>query len=580
MTTGKLYSSSEYNYKYYHVYPGDILNLGEYYERESYYRNAIVTPGSCYYGRRSGFTLSFVPSGKETRPDLIKINLIYKKIEKSRPPCISTAKLSYNKTYKHSVSGMVHSTENNIGFDKVFEVYQKENHTKGTDYYYRYYHWIRIDDYSDTPYAGHIGTLTVGDSISDPYTDGYLHSADKWYKPDKYTTKPIKNWDIPADVDVFKAELEPGVYCVETEVENSVPLEITVYEADNNGYGEELNWIRWFNCYNNNGEIDKLQQRTYFELDSDKKVFVKINSSESSFKGKYGIRVLKTRPVILVHGIECYPKIKEDVWDGNNSMGHWEDYLPWDSECYPCVCYNFCWDSYINDIYWDEEKGGIIKDIVDCPPEQNSSVVKLYDKHKMDVVLIGHSMGGFFVRFALEKQESYDRIYKAITLGTPHYGSDIALIPLVKPVSWLKDTSKNNLTELRRGSNMAWEMHKWGGKNKLVCMAGCDAPPRVPESVTYTKGLTHSDGVVPVSSAFVEGADNALKISADHGTIAIATYVSQDKYPYDKNPSGLIPTIINRLRGNNKGQHRIPPELIIGDSKYNKVYKKVREYIK
>ena len=172
------------------------------------------------------------------------------------------------------------------------------------------------------------------------------------------------------------------------------------------------------------------------------------------------------------------------------------------------------------------------------------------------------------------------RIHKAIALGTPHYGSDIALIPLIKPVQWLKDTSKNNLTELRRGSKLAWEMHKWGGKNKLVCMAGYNAPPRVPDWLTYTKGLAHSDGVVPVSSAFVEGADNALKIKADHGTIAIATYVSQDKYPYDKSPPGLIQTVIERYRGNDKGQFRIPSELIIGDSKYNKVYKKVRNYIK
>ena len=39
-------------------------------------------------------------------------------------------------------------------------------------------------------------------------------------------------------------------------------------------------------------------------------------------------------------------------------------------------------------------------------------------------------------------------------------------------------------------------------------------------------------------------------------------------------------TTIEKIRENNKGEFRLTSLLIIGDSKYNKVYKKVRNYIK
>ena len=438
------------------------------------------------------------------------------------------------------------------------------------------------------------------DLTDNNYTKGYLFPEDVWGdRSDGFRVildpSPLNDWFppnyfnssgiIPQDIDVFKIDLESGEYCIETKLANDAPLdplEITVYEANASGdnYGDQIKLGNSFNCLDDGGGNNYMHQRLYFTHNTERKVFVKIKSTESDFEGEYKIRCFRARPVILVHGIECYPKEDDDIVLGNNSMGHWNDYLQWDINCYPCICYNFCWDSGNDehDLEYNPVGDSIIKDIVNCPPEQNPSVVKLEDTHKMNVVLIAHSMGGYFVRYALEKQESYNLIHKAITLGTPHYGSDVALGSVGDLTVWFKQTTKINLLALRRGSDFVWEMNKWGGKNKLVCFAGYDAPIRAPSWIPYTKGLAHSDGVVPVSSGFVKGAINENKTRADHGTIGIATYVDQENYPLDEDPSA-VSAIIERFFGNNKGQNRIAPELIIGDSKYNTIYKKVRSYI-
>jgi len=204
------------------------------------------------------------------------------------------------------------------------------------------YHRFRIDDFSNIPAdKKHIGKITADDN---DYVKGYLNNEEKWEVTDYEGTDDDddareRTFYLSADTDVFEVvtlnmtELDEGVYCLETKIDGKAPpnpLDITIYEANGNNYGDEIGNANSFNCYNSNGEIDKLHQRLYFELDSDQKLFIKINSTDTSFKGKYGIRVLKVRPVILVHGIECFPKEEKHIAEGKNSMGHWDDYLQWD----------------------------------------------------------------------------------------------------------------------------------------------------------------------------------------------------------------------------------------------------------
>ena len=479
-----------------------------------------------------------------------------------------------------------------LGNDIIIE-YSEENHEEsgGTiinDEIWHSKEYFRIDDWADNSSDNsHICRLL----LSDDYTNGFLQPEVLWYLPGfYYGSPPQKTYTLPADIDVFKIDLDPGVYCIETEVNNlnaSFGLEINLYNTNTFNNDTKMQFMTdtydYNNRYDDNGNLDNIGQRLYFKNDEKRICYIEVKQRFSIPELpniEYKIRVLKARPVILVHGIECWPKEKGDLVAGNNSMGHWNDYLPYDANCYPCFCYNFLWDSKENDLEYDPADVSKIKEIVNCDTNINPSVVKLEESHNMNVVIIGHSMGGYIVRYALSVNNSLTLIHKAITLGDPHYGSDIAFIPNCKLIAWFKRTSEINLMALRRGSKFVWEMHKWGGKSKLVCLAGYDAPPRVPEWLGYAKGLNYSDGVVPVPSAFVIGADNAMKLRADHGTVGIATYVSQDKYPFDPDPPGLLETFRERIFGNNKGQNRISPELIIGDSKYNKVYKKVRSYIK
>ncbi len=561
------FGTTTYDYYYYRVLPGDYVNkhIGD--------RHNYISTSEIYGDTHE--TATCTGPDESDLPDNLNV------ITESDP------EEPGNQVY---IRGFIipANSDNNDKISTSTSTSKSENEILGTTEYifhdtFRY----QVDDYADSPQSTKISSLPVMENWSDNnWSNGYLFAEESW-----------NGKNIPADIDVFKIvtpekiELDPGVYCVETEVNNlnaSFGLEINLYNADTFNDNTKMQFMTdtyegYNNRYDDNGQLDNIGQRLYFKNDQTRTCYIEVKhriSIPEISDIEYKIRVLKARPVILVHGIECWPKIKDDLETGNNSMGHWNDYLSYDANCYPCICYNFLWDSKNNDLEYNPSGNSKIKEIVDCNVDKNPSVVQLEKLHNMDVVIIGHSMGGYIVRYALSDNDSLSKIHKAITLGDPHYGSDIAFIPNCKLIAWFKRTSEINLMALRRGSDFVWNMHNWGGKNKLVCLAGYDAPPRIPSWLGYTKGLDYSDGVVPVPSAFVIGADNAMKLRADHGTVALATYVSQDKYPFDPDPPGALGTFIERIFGNNKGQNRISPELIIGNSKYNKVYKKVRDYIK
>ena len=52
---------------------------------------------------------------------------------------------------------------------------------------------------------------------------------------------------------------------------------------------------------------------------------------------------------------------------------------------------------------------------------------------KLDqVILVGHSFGGLFIRAALEECERAKRVRRVLTFGTPYLGAPKAIFPLVK----------------------------------------------------------------------------------------------------------------------------------------------------
>jgi pimeloyl-ACP methyl ester carboxylesterase len=414
----------------------------------------------------------------------------------------------------------------------------------------------QIDDYADEPHdTNHIVALALQEtwSTTQGFVNGHLHAAKHWHV-----------MDVPADMDVFRVDCSAGVYCIETGLTDGLrphqPLDITVYrkQAHSDAYdGNPIAWTNAFCIYNDNGEIDATHQRVYFTLTDNHGAYVRIASATAS-ACSYHLRLFRARPIILVHGIDCKPCTQNDARKGNNALGNWEDCLPWDRDAYPCWCYNFAWNSERRADNLSHDGEGKLRGIIEQDPGEpdNPNVGNLQRNHGMDVVLIGHSMGGFFVRFALKDDDIRDSIYKAVLLGSPMYGSDIALGSVSTPVTMWKNTTSHNLRMLRRGSVFVTTMDSWEGKEKCICIAGTGTPPRVTcrfNVIPYDRGLWHGDGVVPVSSALLRDAHN-YKFLRNHGTVALASYAKENEYVVDPTPAspGLLSSSYNWTSRRNK----------------------------
>ena len=433
--------------------------------------------------------------------------------------------------------------------DKIFthtSIYKREDAFGTNTYTENSTERYQIDDFADMPQSAKIGTLPILENWSNAgWSNGYIFAEEIWY-----------NENISADTDVFKVvtlgktNLAPGVYCVETELELAwgveIPLEITVYEANGNNYGNKIGWINAFNCYDDNGDIDNLHQRVYFLQETVGDVYIKINSTDTYFQDKYKIRVLKARPVILVHGINAFP---QNDGDTGTTFEHIRDYLSYLNEVAPCICYDFPWDSSQShsEIGFEHYVGDDKNDDDSLYKFIDNIVVKSYGGYKANIIL--HSMGGFIVRYQLDYLAFADMINQVLFINSPQYGSDLGNFCVHTPApntittsmssyfdssSW--GTSQENMEHLSRGGKTIWKMHNEKdinipaskiaftvgtsrgpyGKMRLgMFLADCldgvlrDAIDNIPipdKSIKgllkerYSIGLERSDGIVPVTS--------------------------------------------------------------------------------
>ncbi len=410
---------------------------------------------------------------------------------------------------------------------------RSENEALGIQEDVFYNTWrYQIDDYADVPQSTQIGTLLVLDNwTNDGWSNGYLFAEEIWY-----------NKNIPADIDVFevvtsgKAELDPGVYCIETEVELEfvqTPLEITVYEANGDNYGTQIAYVNIFDCFDDNGDIDNQRQRVYFLQETAGKIYIKVNSTETAFQGEYKIRALKTRPVILVHGINASPKSSSDP---ATTFEHIRDCLGYFKEVAPCICYDFPWWSKDPDASGFEKYVGINSGVSDSLYEFVYEKYDLHSDYKANIIL--HSMGGFIVRYQLDYQNFADMINQVLFINSPQYGSDLANFLVARPeavgifnLSLSMDTSEQNYIHLSRGSDTIWKMHNEKDINipasriaftvgtsrgpykfleamflydytigRLATLPRAQAAMRTLLKDRYLIGLKRSDGIVPVTS--------------------------------------------------------------------------------
>ena len=324
--------------------------------------------------------------------------------------------------------------------------------------------YFRIDDWADNSSdTSHICRL----SLSTDYTNGFLQSETMWYPSGQYNNPQSKTMTIPADIDVFKIDLDPGIYCIETEIVNlSFGLEISVYNSYLFNSDSRIGYFNDdYNRYDGNGIIDGSGQRLYFTNDMIRTCYIELKQRfgmQGFADTEYKIRVLKARPVILVHGINASPK---DSSDTATAFEHMRDYLGYFKEVMPCVCYDFPWWSNDEDSNGFEKYVGIDKNDDESLYKFAYEKFKLHGDYKANIIL--HSMGGFVVRYQLDYQNFADMINQVLFIDSPMYGSDLANFLVARTsannvfntISSSLDTSQANNIHLSRGSDTVWKMH-------------------------------------------------------------------------------------------------------------------------
>jgi len=288
-----------------------------------------------------------------------------------------------------------------------------------------YHTRLRVDEHANTPGdTAHLSTLPVQTAWSENsgWVNGHLYPGEQFGEQ-----------LLPADVDVFRVDTGKGVYCVETEANldlTAPALQIEVYKkaAGDDAYDGE--WIARTNDYNlfdDNGNVHRRRQRVYFTLDNNNGTYVRITPGESINPRTYKLRIFRTRPVILVHGINAPPTEAgpNQPEDPNTSFGDMRDYLGYFANIHPCVCYDFPW--------WSNHPSSRgFKYYVGTDRENKTTLYGyLYDKvvnvHKdFPANVILHSMGGFVVRFSLANPLFANKVNRVIFINSPQYGSDLA----------------------------------------------------------------------------------------------------------------------------------------------------------
>ena len=364
---------------------------------------------------------------------------------------------------KYGIDGTITKSAAKQGHNKVYHIQETWGSSNNDDIDWDYYYYFRVDDWADnSANTSHVCQL----NLTEIYTDGWLQSQDTWYPNGLFEeTSPVKNRIIPADIDVFKIDLDPGVYCVETEVADlSFALEISIY--NNNIFSDvsKIGFTNDFCRYDDDGQLDS-GQRLYFINEKKGTCYIELKQRfgmESFPDTKYKVRVLKARPVILVHGINSSPKSSSDP---DTTFEHMRDCLGYFKEVAPCICYDFPWDSsQPHNGKGFEHYVGINSSISDSLYEFVDERYDLHGDYKVNILL--HSMGGFIVRYQLDYSEFANMVNQVLFINSPQYGSDLANFIATRPKAAEKFnkfpmffTCQENYIHMCRGGETVWKMH-------------------------------------------------------------------------------------------------------------------------
>ncbi|MCK5852359.1 hypothetical protein KAH27_04940, partial [bacterium] len=216
------YIYNYYEYKYIKTFPNTAYtNINFIQPENSTYENTV---------REETYVNTKTYDTDGNLPDNLILHLIDSDSGTSGPDSEGrTSKWSYE---KYGIDGTITKNAAEQGHNEAYHIHEKWGASNNDDIDWYYYYYFRVDDWADSSAnTSHVCQL----NLTEVYTEGVLQSQDTWYPNGLFeVTPPVKNKSIPADIDVFKIELDPGVYCIETEVINlnaSFGLEINLYNT-------------------------------------------------------------------------------------------------------------------------------------------------------------------------------------------------------------------------------------------------------------------------------------------------------------------------------------------------------------
>lgn len=205
----------------------------------------------------------------------------------------------------------------------------------------------------------------------------------------------------------------------------------------------------------------------------------------------------------------------------NSSASTWYD----NNDMYE-TAYNNGYQTAFLELY---DSGGTSEDMWDNGSLLAAKIQEIYNYFGKKLVLVTHSKGGIDAQTALVHYNAYPYVSNVITLGSPHYGSQLADLAYSSWASWLADIlgSKSDGTYSLQTSYMNYfrsitDHHANVNKNNYYTLAGTKWGSF--GSSLYWGGLYLSqygtnDGAVTVANAYLPNGQMLQVGDWDHSTI-------------------------------------------------------------
>ena len=98
---------------------------------------------------------------------------------------------------------------------------------------------------------------------------------------------------------------------------------------------------------------------------------------------------------------------------------------------------------------------GLLRNLINVALHDPISV----SQNLSEVVLVGHSFGGLFIRAALEEPDIASKVRRVLTLGTPYWGAPKAIFPLASALNTAREQFRHD-PQQRRPQTVGTKSHR------------------------------------------------------------------------------------------------------------------------